>query len=319
VAAAVGPSLGGVLVDKADWRWVFFVNIPVGLAALIPARRILREHREPGTLPDALGAALLVAGVGLIALGIVKGQDWGWGSTRVIASLGAGALLLPLVVVRSLRHPAPVIAPSLFRSRSFSVAVAGTFAFSFAFYGLILGNVLFLTQIWGWSILTAGFAITPGPLMAALAAPFGGRLSDRYGRRPVAVPGALLFAAGTTWFAVRLGTTPHYVSDYLVGTLLTGTGVGLSYAAWASAAVAELPPSRFASGSAVLACLRQVGAVLGIAVLIAVLDSASPADPVGTFTSAYEVIAVAALVAAGLGFALGRVRAGLPTAVPEAA
>src|SRR3954468_18961842 len=295
VAAAVGPSLGGVLVDQLDWRWVFFVNIPIGVAALIPARRILREHREPGALPDALGAALLVAGVGLIALGIVKGQDWGWGSTRVVASLAAGVAVLPVVVARSLRHPAPVIELSLFRVRSFSVAVAGTFAFSFAFYALILGNVLFLTQVWGWSILTAGFAITPRPLMAALSAPIGGRLSDRFGQRPVAVPGALLFAAGTTWFALRLGTTPHYASDYLVGTLLTGAGVGLSYAAWASAAVAELPAERFATGSAVVACLRQVGAVLGIAVLIAVLDGASPADPVGAFTSAYELIAVAAL------------------------
>jgi len=91
------------------------------------------------------------------------------------------------------------------------------------------------------------------------SAPIGGRLSDRFGQRPVAVPGALLFAAGTTWFALRLGVTPHYVTDYLVGTLLTGTGVGLSYPAWASAAVAELPPDRFASGSAVLrACARSV-------------------------------------------------------------
>ncbi|HEY1360023.1 MAG TPA: DHA2 family efflux MFS transporter permease subunit [Thermoleophilaceae bacterium] len=319
VAAAVGPSLGGVLVDQADWRWVFFANIPIGIAALIPARRILQEHREPGALPDAVGAVLLVAGVGLLALGIVKGQDWGWDSTRVVASLAAGVLLVPLVIARSLRHPAPVIDPSLFRSRSFSVAVAGTFAFSFAFYALILGNVLFLTQVWGWSILSAGFAITPGPLMAALSAPVGGRLSDRFGQRPVAVPGALLFAAGSTWFALRLGTTPHYARDYLAGTLMTGTGVGLSYAAWASAAVAELPSERFASGSAVVACLRQVGAVLGIAVLIAVLQSASPADPVGAFASAYTVMAVAALVAAGLGFALGRVRAVAGRPIPEAA
>ena len=319
VAAAVGPSLGGVLVDQTSWRWVFFVNIPIGLAALIPARRILREHREPGALPDAVGAVLLVAAVGLLALGIVKGQEWGWDSSRVVGSLAAGVLLLPVVIVRSLRHPAPVIAPSLFRSRSFSVAVAGTFAFSFAFYALILGNVLFLTQVWGWSILTAGFAITPGPLMAAFSAPIGGRLSDRFGQRPVAVPGALLFAAGTTWFALRLGVTPHYVSDFLVGTLLTGTGVGLSYAAWASAAVAELPVERFSTGSAVVACLRQIGAVLGIAVLIALLDGASPADPVGAFSSAYTVTAVAALVAALLGLALGRVRAALPAAVPEAA
>jgi EmrB/QacA subfamily drug resistance transporter len=319
VAAAIGPSLGGLLVDQASWRWVFFVNIPIGLVALIPARRLLREHREPGTPPDALGTVFLVAGVGLIALAIVKGTDWGWDSPRVLGSLALGILLLPLVVLRSLRHPAPVVSLPLFLVRSFSVAVAGTFAFSFAFYAMILGNVLFLTEIRGWSVLKAGLAITPGPLMAALSAPVGGRLSDRFGQRPVGLPGALLFAAGTTWFAFRLGARPDYVGDYLVGTLLTGSGVGLSYAAWASAAVAELPPDRFATGSAVVACLRQVGAVLGIAVLVAVLDGASPADPVGAFTSAYSMTTVAALVAGVLALALGRVRATVPSVIPEAA
>jgi MFS family permease len=155
--------------------------------------------------------------------------------------------------------------------------------------------------------------------MAALSAPIGGRLSDRFGQRLVAVPGALLFAAGGAWFALSLGPDARYASDYLVGTLLTGSGVGLSYAAWASAAVAELPPDRFATGSAVVACLRQVGAVLGIAVLVAILDGALAADPVGAFTSAYTVITAAALVAGALALALGRVRATLPGPIPETA
>ena len=200
-----------------------------------------------------------------------------------------------------------------------SAAGAGTLTFSFAFYALILGNILFLTQVWGWSILTAGFAVTPGPLTAALSAPIGGRLSDRFGQRPVALPGALLFAAGTSWFALRLGASPHYASEFLVGTIMTGAGVGLSYAAWSSAAVAELPPERFATGSAVVACMRQIGAVLGVAVLVAVLDGASPGDPVAAFSSAYSVTAAAALVAAALAVGLGRVRAVMRAPVPETA
>lgn len=319
VAAALGPSLGGLLVEQASWRWVFFVNLPIALVALVPARRLLREQRDPeATLPDALGSVLLVAGIGLIALGIVKGQDWGWGGARVLGSLAAGAVLVPLVIRRSLRHPAPVIEPALFRVRSFAVANGGTLAFSFAFYAVLLANILFLTQIWGWTVLEAGIAVTPGPTMAALSAPIGGKLSDRYGQRVVALPGALFFAAGTTWFATHLGATPNYASDFLVGTLLTGVGVGLSYAAWASAAVAELAPERFATGSAILATLRQVGAVLGIAVLVAVLDGASPHDPVGAFTAAYTLMAFAALAAGALALLLGRVRAGAPAAVPEA-
>jgi MFS family permease len=295
------------------WRWVFFMNVPIGLLALIPARRVLRETRDPGAvLPDALGSGLMVAGVGALALGIVKGSDWGWDSARVLAALGAAAVLLPAVVLRSARHRAPVIELSLFRARSFAVANVGMFAFSSAFYALLLANVLFLTQVWGYSILEAGFAVTPGPLMAALSAPIAGRLADRFGQRVVALPGALLFATGCLLFATGIGASPNYVSEYLGPTMLTGMGVGFSFAAWGSAAVAELPGTQFATGSAVLACLRQIGAVLGIAILVAVLDAAPVADPLSGFTDAWTLMALAALLVAGLAVALGRVHVAAP-------
>jgi EmrB/QacA subfamily drug resistance transporter len=319
VAAALGPSLGGVLVEEAGWRWVFFLNVPIGLAALVPARRLLRETRDPaGILPDVLGSLLLVAGVGALALGIVKGPDWGWGSAGVLGAFGAAAVLLPLVVLRSARHRAPVIELGLFRARSFAVANAGMFAFSTAFYALLLCNVLFLTGVWGYSILEAGFAVTPGPLSAALSAPLAGRLADSFGQRVVALPGALLFAAGCALFATGIDATPDYASEYLLPTILTGMGVGFSFAAWGSAAVAELPAARFATGSAVLAGLRQIGAVLGIAGLVAVLEAAPAGDPVQGFTDAWTMMAAAAGAVALLALALGRVRAGAPAPVASA-
>jgi EmrB/QacA subfamily drug resistance transporter len=319
VAAALGPSLGGVLIDAGGWRWAFFVNLPIGLLALAPGASLLREIRERrgARLPDALGTVLLVAGVGLIALGIVKGTDWGWDSARVLGSLAAGAALLPLVVWRSSRHPAPVIELSLFRTRSFAVANAGMLTFSSAFYALLLANILFTTQIWGWSILQAGVAVTPAPATAALMAPIAGLLSDRFGQRVVAVPGSLLFAAGTAFFALAMDGTSDWASELLPGQILTGAGVGFSFAAWGSAAVAGLPADRFATGSAVLATLRQVGAVLGIAVLVALLEAASPTDPVGTYKDAWTLMAATALLAAAIALALGRVRA-LPAAEPSA-
>jgi EmrB/QacA subfamily drug resistance transporter len=321
VAAALGPSLGGVLVDELGWRWVFFVNVPIGLAALVPARGLLRETRlGSGPLPDALGTALLIVAVGALALGIVKGSDWGWDSARVLASLGVAAVLLPVLLLRSARHRAPVIDLTLFRTRSFAVANAGMFVFSSAFYALLLAGVLFLTQVWDYSILEAGFAITPGPLMAALAAPPGGRLSDRYGQRVVAVPGALLFAAGAGLLALNMDSTPDYVAEYLPAQILTGAGVGLSFASWSSAAVAQLPPERFATGSAVLSCLRQIGAVVGIAVLVAVLEAAPAGDPLSGFTEAWTLMAVGGVTTAALALALGRVRASAPAgATAEAA
>jgi EmrB/QacA subfamily drug resistance transporter len=319
VAAALGPSLGGVLVEEAGWRWVFFLNVPIGLLALVPARRLLRETRDPaGVLPDAIGTVLMVAGVGALALGIVQGSEWGWGSAGVLGALGAAAVLLPLVVLRSAGHRAPVIELGLFRARSFAVANAGMFAFSTAFYALLLCNVLFLTGAWGYSILEAGFAVTPGPIAAALTAPLGGRLSDRFGQRLVALPGALLFAAGCALFAAGVDATPNYVTEYLGPTVLTGAGVGLSFASWSSAAVAELSPARFATGSAVLSCLRQVGAVLGIAALVAVLEAAPATDPVDGFTTAWTLMAAVAGVVALLAIALGRVRVGAPAPVAPA-
>jgi EmrB/QacA subfamily drug resistance transporter len=316
VAAATGPSLGGVLVDATSWRWVFFVNLAIGLPALIPARRLLRERRDehPGPLPDALGVVLLVLGVGLLSLGIVKGQDWGWGSARVVGSLVLAALVLAAFVARSARHPAPVVDLGLLRVRSFAVANVGVFLFALGFYALLLANILFLTGVWGWSVLKAGVAVTPGPLMAAISAAVGGRLADRYGQRVVALPGGLLFATGCLMFATRTGATSDYLTEILPWQILTGSGVGLSFAAWGSAAVAELPPSRFATGSAISSTSRQVGAVLGIAILVAVLGTPRPEDAVATFHTAWYLMAIPSATAGLLALALGRVRARDPEA-----
>src|SRR5215213_10064692 len=136
VAAATGPSLGGVLVDSTSWRWVFLVNLLIGIPAAFPARRLLVERRDEAggrALPDAIGTVLLAAGVGLLSLGIVQGPDWDWDG-RVIAAAAAGVVLLVVFAFRSLRHPAPVIEPALFRIRSFGVASSATFVFSVAFY-----------------------------------------------------------------------------------------------------------------------------------------------------------------------------------------
>jgi MFS family permease len=232
----------------------------------------------------------------------------------VIASLFGSAVALAAFVARSARHPAPVIELGLLRVRSFAVANVGVFLFALGFYALLLANILFLTGVWGWSVLKAGIAVTPGPLMAAIAAALGGRLADRYGQRVVALPGGLLFATGCLLFATTTTTTPHYLTEYLPWTILTGAGVGLSFAAWGSAAVAELPPSRFATGSGISSTSRQIGAVLGIAVLVAVLGTPRPEDALTTFHTAWQLMAIPAATAGLLALALGRVRARNPEA-----
>jgi EmrB/QacA subfamily drug resistance transporter len=310
IAAATGPSLGGVLVDWQSWRWVFFVNLLIGLPALIPARRLLTEVRdEHASLPDPLGAAVLAVAVAALSLAIVEGPDWGWSSARVITAFAVSAVLAPVFVARSVRHRAPVFELALFRVRSFAVANTGVFVFAAGFYALLLCNVLFLTEVWGYSVLRAGVALTPGPLMAALAAPVGGRLSDRFGQRLVAAPGGVVFAGGALFLALAAGGHPAYASHFLPGMLLTGTGVGLSFSGFSSAAVAELPRVRYATGSAISATSRQIGAVVGVAGLIAVLGAPQAGSAVHTFHRAWFAMVATGVLAGLVALALGRVRA----------
>src|SRR5262249_12426735 len=154
-----------------------------GTAALVPARRLLHEIRDPdrGAVPDTLGIVLLAGSIGLLSLGIVEASDWGWGSARIIGAFAGAALLAVVFIRRSITHHHPVLELHLFRVRSFAVACAGVGVFSLGFYALLLSNILFLTGVWHYSILTAGFAVTPGPLMAALSAALSGRLADRFG------------------------------------------------------------------------------------------------------------------------------------------
>src|SRR3954471_7892533 len=210
VAAAAGPSLGGVLIEWTDWRLVFFVTLLIGAAVIVPARRLLREVRDPdrGAVPDALGVVLLAGGVAALALGIVQAPDWGWGSDRVIAAFAVAALALGGFVWRSATHPHPVVELGLFRIRSFAAACVGVGIFSLGFYALLLSNILFLTGVWHYSILKAGFAVTPGPLMAAVSSAAAGRIADRFGQRVVAAPGGLVFALGCLIFLTGLDATP---------------------------------------------------------------------------------------------------------------
>jgi EmrB/QacA subfamily drug resistance transporter len=310
IAAAIGPSLGGLLIEAGNWRFVFVVNLPVGIVAVIWALRLLAEHRQPaGTpLPDFVGVVLITLGVGLLALGIVQGPDWGWGDARVVGSFIAATALIPLFARRCARHPSPVVELTLFKLRSFSVANVGTLLFSAAFYGMLLCHVLFLTAAWGYSVLDAGLAMSPAPLMAAVVAGPAGRIADRFGQRVVAAPGAVLFAVGNAWFATQVGPQAAFLSDWLPGALITGAGVGLAYPAFGSAAVAALPDDRYATGSAINAMFRQVGGALGISIVVAILQAATRADGIDPFVAGWRFCAFTAVLALFAALSLGRVR-----------
>jgi NTE family protein len=318
-AAATGPTLGGALVELSDWRLVFLVNLPLGAAILLAGRGLPERPIADTRLPDLPGAALLAAGLALLTLGIVEGNDWGWTSVPVLGSFAVAAALLAAMVLRSTSHPRPIVAPELFAHRSFGIGNLGTLLFSAAFFSIVLGNVLFLTSIWGYTVLEAGLATLPGPLMSTVFAAPAGRLADRFNHRAVIVPGALLFAVGVMVLR-SAGPDPDWLGVWLPGSVLTGIGVGLAFPTLGSAAVRDIPDDRFATASAVNAAFRQVGAVLGTALLIAIVgDPETLAESLATADRAYLFAAIASLISGAVALGLRRGEPGQLSAAPQVA
>jgi EmrB/QacA subfamily drug resistance transporter len=304
-AAAVGPTLGGALVELSDWRLVFLVNLPIGVAVVALGSRRLRERPKlDSRLPDLPGAGLLAAGLALVTLAIVEGNEWGWTAAPTLAAFAAAAILLGGVARRSMTHPRPIVEPALFAHRSFRLGNLGTLLFAAAFFSLILGNVVFLTSIWGYTVLQAGAATLPGPLMSTVFAGPAGRLADRFGHRAVIVPGTLLFAAGVMVLR-SADAEPDWLGLWLPGAVLTGIGIGLAFPTLGSAAVRDVPGDRFATASAVNAAFRQVGAVLGTAILIAIVgDPVSLTAALSAADDAYLFAVFAALASGVLSLSL---------------
>ncbi|MBV9413359.1 MAG: DHA2 family efflux MFS transporter permease subunit [Solirubrobacterales bacterium] len=304
VAAATGPSLGGVLVESTSWRWAFFINLVIAIG-MLPALGLLRETRDPDSAgaPDLFGAAMLVVAVGALALGIVKAPTWGWTSDRVLTAWLIAAAFIAASAVRAARHPAPVLEPAILRIRTFGTANAAFFVFSIGFYALLLGNILFLTQQWRYSLLEAGFAVTPAALVAAFAAAAGGRLAERFGSRPVVVPALLMFAGACLAYHAA-GPRSDYLGHWLPAQILSGSAIGLTFAGLTSASVIDLPHTRLATGTAISSCFRQIGGVIGIAGLVAVLGTPGPRALMSAFEHAWLLMACtgagAALLACGL-------------------
>jgi EmrB/QacA subfamily drug resistance transporter len=308
IAAAAGPPLGGLLVDTS-WRLVFLVNLPIGVAALIYGARLIAETRDETQtrIPDLAGTALLVVGVGALALGFVQAPSWGWGDSGTLAAFAGSIVALIAFVARCARHPAPVVDLALLRVRSYALSNVAAIAFFAAFAAWLLGSVLLLTVGWHESVLRAGLSLAPGPTMAAVFAVLAGTLAGRVGQRYLIGLGSLLFAVGCAWALWRVGPTPNYAGAFLPGIIVGGIGVGLTIPSLSSAAAASLPPARFATGSAVLTMSRQLGSVLGVALLVAVVGDPA-VQGVDSFDAGWRLVLVAALLASLAGFAMGTVR-----------
>lgn len=273
IAVAIAPVVAGPLV-LVSWRWVFLINFPIGAVVLVLGWwKLPRVARDPEPAPDALGAALLIAGIAPLALALVQGDSWGWSSGRILGLLATTAVATAAFVGRSARHPSPVLEVGLLTNRGFAVPALSIFLISAALGGFLLSGVLWVQDVWHWSALRSGLAIAPGPAIVPLWSIAAGKLIARFGSRPVVMTGGVAFAAGLAWWTIAMRAQPDYVVGMLGGVVLSGVGIGLTVPALFGAATSSLPPRRFATGSGAVNMIRQIGLVLGVAVLVAVLGT----------------------------------------------
>ncbi|BBX99237.1 MFS transporter [Mycobacterium lacus] len=311
IAAGLGPPIGGALVEALNWRWVFLVNLPLGVLAMLAARRALVESRASGRrrVPDLRGAALLAIALGFLTLGLIKGPDWGWASLPAIGSLVAAAVAMVGFVMSSRHHPAPLVEPALLRIRSFVAGSGLTAVASAGFYAYLLTHVLFLNYVWGYTLLQAGLAVAPAAFVAAVVAGLLGRVADRHGYRVIIGVGALVWAGSLLWYLEFVGSKPDFLGEWLPGQILQGVGVGATFPLLGSAALARLAKGgSYATASAVTGTIRQVGAVVGVALLVILIGTPARGEAEEALRRGWAMAAICFVAVAIGAVMLGRIR-----------
>ena len=301
-AGALRPTLGAAVVDGLGWRWAFFINLPVGVVTVVVGRRVLQESSDATVrIPAMLGIALIAAAATVLSYAVVNTEEIGWlnGTTALLTAVGV--VLTVAFVLHQRRTPAPALDLELFRVTNFRWGNLAGLVFGAAFSSMFFGSILFLTNVWGWSILAAGFGVAPGPALVALLAPRMGAIAGRLGQRPLLITGGLLYAVGGAWRLVLLDDTPSYLADYLPSMLLTGAGVACISPQLSSAVAQSVPMSRIGVGGAVLQAVRQFGGTFGVALTIASLGRPSDlAAALAGFDRIWLIAVIGGLVTSAL-------------------
>jgi EmrB/QacA subfamily drug resistance transporter len=271
VAAALGPSLGGVLTEYGSWQWIFFINVPVGIAALLATWRLVPEHKRAADARiDVGGIALSAVTLSALTLALIQGNEWGWESGRILGLFAAAVVGALAFVVWERRARQPMLDLRLFRIRSFAGANAAFLLMGVAMMGSVFLLVIFMVNVMGFSELRAGIAITPMPITGLLLAPVVGKLVDRWGPRLPAVVGALAFGAGL--LAMSSLDASATLSDVAWRAVVLGVGMGFAMPSFMASGMGSVPEEHGGVASGAINTARQLGFVLGVAVLVAVFS-----------------------------------------------
>ncbi|MDT0308033.1 DHA2 family efflux MFS transporter permease subunit [Streptomyces sp. DSM 44917] len=300
MAVASGPLIGGALTEHISWQWIFWLNVPLGVALYPLVRLRLAESRGAGARLDLPGTLLASAGLFGVVLSIVRGHEHGWTSGPVLAGFLLGGAALGAFVAWELRAPAPMLPMRFFRSRAFTAVNLSSLLMYAGMFGSIFLLTQFLQLIQGYSPTEAGLRMLPWTAMPMLVAPVAGILTDRIGGRPVVAWGLGLMAVGVGWLAVLADPAVSYVSQ-VPAFVLCGVGMALFFAPTGAMAMGAVPAEQQGIASGVNNALREVGGALGVAVLASVFASRGGYATPRAFTDGLVPalwVGVAALVAA---------------------
>jgi EmrB/QacA subfamily drug resistance transporter len=273
LAIALGPLVGGAVVDGISWQWIFWLNVPLGVLVLPAARAFLRESRGPRERLDPIGLVLAIGGLLGIVWGVVRGNGAGWSSPEIVGALAGGTLLLGVFLAWEARTDAPMLPLRLFRSRAFAATNAVSLTMSFGIFGSIFLLAQFLQTVQGYSAFHAGLRTLPWTLMPMFVAPIAGALSDRIGGRPLMALGLALQSIALGWLASISAVDVSY-ARLVVPFALAGTGMALVFAPVANVVLSSVRPEEQGKASGANNAIREVGGALGVAVLAAVFANA---------------------------------------------
>jgi EmrB/QacA subfamily drug resistance transporter len=281
LAVAVGPVVGGAVTEGASWQWIFWLNVPIGVAIIPIAARVLAKGRLSPSRLDLPGVALVSAGLLGVVFGLVRANAHGWTSGQVLGPIVAGVILLAVFGAWERRAPAPMLPLRLFASRGFTATNIASFLFSAGMFGSIFLLAQFLQVAGHYSPLGAGLRTLPWTAMPMVVAPIAGPLSDRWGGRPLIITGLVLQAAGLAWLA--LVTTPGVgYASLILPFVISGVGMALFFVPVANTVLGSVRPEQEGIASGANNAIRELGGVFGIAVLASVFSSvggyASPAS-----------------------------------------